>query len=252
MSLPNRIACFVCGVQKAGTTSMDNYLRRHPQLSAPDVKELHFFDDEDRDWRCPNYRELEPHYQADETITRGEQLRFEVTPIYSFWPPSLARIRDYNPAAKLIFLFRDPFDRAWSQWCMEYARGCETLPFDQAIRDGRQRLVGLPELAPERRIFSYVERGYYGAQVAHALTLFPRAQLLFLKSADLARDHGGVLARVAAFLQIGPFPAAPPMNDHRRPDAAYPAQPTAADRALIRTELVSDMAAFTDLTGIAF
>jgi hypothetical protein len=247
-----RVAVFVCGVQKGGTTSMYGYLSDHPQLSAPVGKEPHFFDDETRNWANPNYEDLDVCYPSDYVYAELGRLRFDSTPIYSFWPPSLQRIRDYHPQAKLIFLFRDPFDRAWSHWCMEYARGGDTLPFDEAIRQGRTRMVGLPELAPERRVFSYVERGYYGAQVANALTLFPRDQMLFLESKDLAKDHAAVLARVSSFLQVAPFAECPVRLDHRQPAIAYPRYPTAADRALIRSELDDDMVKFSELTGIRF
>src|SRR5271163_989725 len=151
------LSIFGCGVQKGGTTSLYAHLCQHPALSSPSQKELHFFDDETNDWASPDYKALQSFFPSDD----GRRLRFEITPIYIFWPPSIERVRAYNPAAKLIFLFRDPFERAWSQWCMEYARGNESLPFAEAIREGRQRMEGLPPLAWERRVFTYVERGLY-------------------------------------------------------------------------------------------
>ena len=47
------------------------------------------------------------------------------------------RIQSYNPGIKLIFLFRDPIERAWSNWKMEIVRGRETLPFTAAIGEER-------------------------------------------------------------------------------------------------------------------
>ncbi len=176
--MQKRIPIFGCGVQKGGTTSLYAHFCEHPALSPPIQKELHFFDDETNAWAVPDYRALDAFFPPDD----GDRLRFDITPIYSFWPPSMQRIRDYNPAAKLIFLFRDPFDRAWSQWCMEYARGDETLPFAEAIRGGRSRLDGLAPLARERRVYPYIERGRYSEQIRRALTHFPREQLLFLRS----------------------------------------------------------------------
>src|ERR1035438_1302883 len=37
----------IVGAQKAGTTSLFEYLRRHPELSLPAGKEMPFFSDED-------------------------------------------------------------------------------------------------------------------------------------------------------------------------------------------------------------
>ncbi len=121
----------------------------------------------------------------------------------------MPRVRAYNPAARLIFLFRDPVERAFSHWCMEFARGNETLPFGVAIRAETARIPTQPPKLWDRRIVSYATRGCYAGQVARALDLFPRVQLLFLRSDDLRDDHPATLARIAAFLGIPPFPATP-------------------------------------------
>ena len=45
MILPN----FLCvGAQKAGTTTLYDILKQHPNIYLPKVKELHFFDKDDR------------------------------------------------------------------------------------------------------------------------------------------------------------------------------------------------------------
>ncbi|MGA8758990.1 MAG: sulfotransferase [Stellaceae bacterium] len=239
------VSIFGCGAQKGGTTSLYAHFCEHLALSPPSRKEIHFFDDETRDWAAADYNALDA-FPPD----HGDRLRFEITPIYGFWPPSVARIHAYNPAARLIFLFRDPFERAWSHWCMEYARGDETLPFAEAIREGRGRMDALPPLASERRTFSYVERGLYAGQVQRALTHFPRDQVLFLRSEDLRDDHGPTLARIAAFLGIAPFPDNGPKREMIRPAVALLSVPTEADRALVADLVRDDMRAFAALTGL--
>ena len=209
-------------------------------------KELHFFDDETKDWGAPDYRALDLVFPSDD----GDRLRFDITPIYGFWPPSIERIHAHNPAAKLIFLFRDPFERAWSHWCMEYGRGNETLPFAEAIREGRKRMDGLPPLARERRVYTYIERGLYSEQIQRALDHFPREQLLFLRAEDLLDDHLATLARIAAFLGIAPFPDTGPKLENRRPDIGYPSEPTGEDRALVAGLLGDDLRHFSSLSGL--
>ena len=171
-----RVSIFVCGVQKGGTTSLHAHFSEHPELLAPRRKEIHFFDAEHFDWAKPDYTWLDWIFPRDD----GRRLRFDITPIYGFWPPSIARIRDYNPNARLIYLFRDPLQRAWSQWCMRFARREEHLSFAEAIREGRHRMDGLAAFALERRGHSYVERGFYGEQVRRLLAHFPRENILFL------------------------------------------------------------------------
>lgn len=241
------ISIFGCGVQKGGTTSLHAYLSQHPGLSYPTQKELHFFDDETTDWASPDYKKLQSFFPSDD----GRRLRFEITPIYIFWPPAIERIRAYNPAAKLIILFRDPFERALSQWCMEYERGDETLSFAEAIRGGRRRMEGIPPLARERRVFAYVERGFYGEQVRRALAHFPHEQLLFLRSEDLRDDHVTTLARISTFAEISPFPDLGVKRERPRPTVnSLLSTPTDDDRALFTDLVRDDLRDFAMLAGL--
>lgn len=241
-----RVGLFLAGVQKCGTSTLFHHLAQHPGLAPPTTKEPHHFDNEALAWPAADpapYHALYP--PADPT-----RLRFEATPISLFWPPSLARIHAYNPAARLIMLVRDPVERAWSHWCMEYARGWETLPFAQAIREGRRRLPANDPTAAPWRIHSYIERGRYAEQLARAQALFGPAQILVLTLGDLSRDPAATLARIAAFAGLAPFAPGPALRLNPRPAHPWPALPTAEDRALIAGELADDTAAFARMTGI--
>jgi hypothetical protein len=234
-----------CWAQKGGTTTLHNYLRWHPQLCAPLQKKPHMFDNEAVNWHAPDFSAYHRMYYPT-----PEQILFDATPIHGFWQPSLERIAAYNPRAKLIFLFRDPFARAWSHWCMEWARGAEHLTFAEAIREGRARMPAEAPLDGAHRVFSYVERGRYGEQVARALRYFPREQMLFLKTETFARDHMAVLGEVTRFLGIRDFPTLLPRRDNARPDANYPPGPSEEDLALICGELAQDTRMFAELTGM--
>jgi len=238
------VKMIVGGVQKGGTTSLFRYLQSHPQLRAPAQKELHFFDDESIDWNKPNYQILHSAFGGANVIGKA----FEATPIYIFWPSALRRIKLYNPQMKLIFLFRDPIERAWSNWKMEIIRGRETLPFDIAIREGRKRLENRHVLDRSWRLFSYLERGFFSGQVQTALELFPRAQLLFLRSNDLKFDHRNTLGTVADFLEIDQFLDQPARLDHRTKPVNY--RLDAADVEFLRTVFYQDVLEFQRLTDL--
>ena len=240
------VSVFVCGVQKGGTTSLHAHFTDHPQLADPSRKETHFFDNEGIDWEAPDYELLHSFFEAD----AKDRIRYDITPITMFWPPALGRITRYNPAAKLIFLLRDPFERAWSHWCMEWARNAETLSFADAIRQGRLRLENLPPTAPEWRVYSYLERGLYTKQIRRALDLFPREQLLFLRSDDLRDHHRETLNSIAVFLGISPFPDTGPKRERTQPSRAWPTEPTVADRQLVADFVRGDLLQLRALTGI--
>jgi len=236
----------VVGVQKAGTTALYDYLSEEPGVSLSREKETHFFDDESLDWSRPDYARYHRGFEAG-----APRLRGEATPIYSYWPNSLERIRAYNPAMRLILLLRDPVARAWSHWRMEFARGVERAPFGWCIREGRQRLF---EAEPwgHHREFSYVERGFYGEQAERLYGLFSVKQVLILRSEDLRADPAAALARIRRFLDLPPGAPPRPREAHLGADIDFPSQLTAEDEAFLRGVYRRDQARLRDLTGISF
>ena len=246
MKADRKVDFLIAGVQKGGTSALFEYLRTVPGLQLPDVKEAHFFDDEERvDWRGPDYSAY--HRLFDDDGRRWG----EATPIYIYWPNSLERIAAYNPAMKFILLFRDPVERAWSHWKMEYAKRKESHDFQWCIREGRERVAtGDPAAPGHHRVFSYVERGLYGRQVERLLSLFPRSQCLFLRSEDLRDRPADAVAEICAFLDQDQPRRISPMIVHRARDVAYPSSLTSADKRLLNDVYASDMSRFSDLTGI--
>ena len=241
-----RVAFIIAGVQKAGTTALFDYLGEEPGLSLSREKEAHFFDDETRAWATPDYGAYHAQFAAADGRPRGE-----ATPIYLYWPQSLERIKAYNPAVKLIVMLRDPVERAWSHWKMEYARGVETKTFAWCIREGRQRLFAGEPWGFDREV-SYVERGFYGEQLERLFGLFPRDQVLVLKSDGLRGDPVAALGQVRTFLGLPKGPAPAPREVHVGREMDYGAEPTSADIAHLRAIYARDAERLADLTGVRF
>ena len=240
------VAFLIAGVQKGGTTALFDYLGEERGLSLSRKKEVHFFDDESQDWAQPDYGAYHANFAPFDGRPRGE-----ATPIYLYWPNSLERITTYNPAIRLIVLLRDPVQRAWSHWKMEFARGAETKPFAWCIREGRQRLFDAQPWGFHKDL-SYVERGFYGEQLAHAFSLFPREQVLVLRSDDLRADPGPALAAVRDFLGLPKGEAPAPRDVHVGREMDYGAELTAFDIAHLRQVYARDQIQLADLTGVRF
>ncbi len=241
-----RIDFIVIGVQKAGTTALYDYLGEDSAFGLSQVKEVHFFDDEAIDWAAPDYEPYHRQFPWDRPVIRGE-----ATPIYIYWPQSLERIARYNSAIRLILLLRDPVERAWSHWKMEYARGVETKPFAWCIREGRHRLFDSEPWGVHRE-FSYVERGFYGEQTERLLTLFPRDQVLILAAESLRRDPNATLGRVNAFLGAPPPPALTPREVHVGREMDYGGDLAGEDVAFLREIYARDQDRLEALTGFRF
>jgi hypothetical protein len=196
----------VLGAQKAGTTALYEYLRRHPQITGPSWKEVSFFD---RHWARGErwYRGNFPNLAR----TR-EKLVGEASPSYVFHPLAPQRVQEVVPDARLIVLVRNPVDRALSQYNHEAALGREPLPFEEALDAEEERLRGEQErMAADPRYFSrewwshtYQARGRYAEQLERWLAVFPREQLLILPTDDLGSDPAQAHAQVLEFLGASP------------------------------------------------
>lgn len=240
MAEPPKVNFIVAGVQKGGTTALYDYLAEMPDVAVSRLKETHFFDDESLDWARPDYARYHAQFDDPDGRPCGE-----ATPIYSYWPGALERIAAYNPAMRLILVLRDPVERAWSHWRMEYARGAEREAFAWCIRQGRMRLF--ENRAPNapwgvHREFSYVERGFYAEQLERILALFPREQLLVLRAEALRADPAAALAGLRGFLGLPPAAPLAPRAAHVGQEMDYGSELTAEDTAFLRGLYARDQA----------
>lgn len=197
-----KLSFVIAGMQKAGTTALWHFLRQHPELFLSEKKELHFFDDETLNWHDPDYDLMYHKHFSGADIS---QQCGEATPIYTYWPPALNRLRAYHANIKIIVLLRCPIDRAYSHWAMETGRGAETLSFSDAIRSGRKRLTQSGELPGIHRVFSYVERGFYSEQLNRLYSLFPKRNILLVQQDVMQSHHELILDRICDFLRVNRF-----------------------------------------------
>lgn len=185
----------VVGVQKSATTTMNEYLRRHKFLGMPiNKKELHFFD------RSENYLKGVDFYHSFFLNHPKEKKWGECTPIYCYWQGVLEKIYKYNPRIKLIMLLRNPVDRAFSHWNMEYTHQREDLPFFDALANERSRLKLMPN--HQHRVYSYVDRGKYVQQIKAIWNIFGKDNLLIVKMDDLISSPMQTMNYVYKFLDV--------------------------------------------------
>jgi hypothetical protein len=204
----------VIGAQKAGTTSLFEYLRRHPQISMPVGKEMPFFSDAQargRGWEGYAQRAFgaadpgtrwgtaTPQYMVGGLLdepnpTRdGERHDERTVPL---------RIRAHSPEARLIAILRDPAERARSHHRMSFMEGIERRPFDRAIAELLQEDALAQARREPRETTGYVAWGEYGRILAGYFEVFDAEQILVLFTEELERDPRTVLRRIFAFLEV--------------------------------------------------
>ncbi len=113
------------GAQKAGTSWLYENLRRHPQIRFPSGKEVHFWDYE------PNYLRGFSWYLDRFPPPPAGVINGEFTPAYAILPLArIAELRAMLPALRLIYILRNPIDRAWSSALMALSRA--EMRFEEA------------------------------------------------------------------------------------------------------------------------
>jgi len=207
-------SALVIGAQKAGTTALYAYLRRHPAVLGPSWKEVNYFDrhySRGDSW----YRGHFPN-EVRLAIVRRKGLRpvvCEASTGYLFHPLAPERARALVPGIRLVALLRDPVDRAYSHYQHEVALGREACSFEEAIEREGERMEGeLERMLADPSYFSYawwnytyLARGLYAAQLERWLAAFPREQLLVVPMEDLRRDSNGVYTRVLEHVGASPY-----------------------------------------------
>lgn len=196
-----RVDFFVCGAQKAGTTLLHEVLARHDSVDMGLRKEINFFSFQ---YACGTawYHE---HYPFLE-----ERLAGDVSPSYMLKGEQIApRILEYNPAARFVFILRDPVRRAWSHYWHNRKKGNEPFEFTEAIVQEEARLRACPaemmEYGPELKAYhtySYILRSRYATLLQPFFAIVPRSQILVLLLESLRRESADALTTLSDFLGL--------------------------------------------------
>jgi hypothetical protein len=206
MMLPNFI---ILGSQKAGTTSLYQVLRRHPEIYMPTKKELNFF------FHDAEYGKGEDFYQAYFAPSPPTVKAVgEASPGYICHPQAPERIHQLIPNAKLIVTVREPIERAYSQYWDNRRSLSETLTFPEVIE------VALEATYQPGRL-GYFSRGTYMQYIHRYLALFPEENLLVLPFEDLKADPLGFYRRCFEFLGVDPRFTCPEMTRAANPAAVW-------------------------------
>jgi hypothetical protein len=203
-------AFIIAGAQKAGTTSLYRYLKYHPQCAPPLTKEVHYFDrnfSRGESWYRMHFALAEPGENGSPT-TPAPLTCFESSPYYMFDPRVPQRIRQSMPNVKVIFLLRNPLNRAYSHFHHSVRRGRERLSFEEAIAAEPLRLTGQHERllvdakyqsAPHKH-HSYLARGIYADQLDRWRRHFPAEQLHVIQAERMFKQPQEVFSEVIRFL----------------------------------------------------
>ena len=186
---------FIIGVQKAGTTTLNDWLSQHPEIYGYDtLKDVHLF------VRFKNVAEIKKRLQQEPVPYKGEPVVLQSAVNYIFYEQMLRNIAQQQPAAKLIVILRNPVQRAFSAYSY----------FKKMLREERtvhEALMYQPKdtlpFSKENNDVTYIEHGFYFTQIKNCLNYFKKEQLLVLEYEEL-KNPEVLLQKIFTFLQVNP------------------------------------------------
>lgn len=126
--LPNFI---IPEAQKSGTTALRIYLAQHPEVYIVN-KEIHFFN--------KNFDKGIEWYEQFFKAWKGEKAIGEKTPDYLYDGHTPQRIYEVTPDVKLIFVLRNPIDKAYFHYWYNVRVGLEFVRKHRILRDAIKRI----------------------------------------------------------------------------------------------------------------
>lgn len=174
------------GAQKAGTTWLYENLARHPRIGFPGGKEVHY-------WNARRAT-LSEQWYGELFATGDGRINGDITPAYATLEPAVvARIGALFPDLRILFLLRNPIERAWSAALMAMDRA--ELELDE---------VSDRWFLDHFHSRGSLLRGDYARTLEIWNQVFAPEQVLVLFFEELCDAPTALLARVAAFLEIPP------------------------------------------------
>ena len=178
----------IVGAMKAGTSSLANVLDQHPKIFIP-KNELHFFN------RDENYKKGYDFYNENfnKNFLNGEK-----TPSYSYQENCAERIYKYNKNLKLIWILRNPINRAISNYYHAFNKNKESLSMLNAYLKQNERM--------KENIFKgYFYRSLYSIQIDRFLKFFPENQFFFCLFEEFKENQNLIANKLCNFLGVGSY-----------------------------------------------
>lgn len=191
----------VVGAGRAGTTSLHQYLARHPDIFLPAVKAPSYWYAAAR----PTGAELpagfirsESAYRALFRDVRANQRCGEVSPVYLAAVDVPARVVSQCPDIRIVMILRHPVDRVYARWVARRRDGLELTPTFEALLEQEWS----QPLERDDAHATYMASGIVTPTLRQWFALVPEDRRLVLWFEDFARDTAGSMCSVCRFLGV--------------------------------------------------
>lgn len=212
----------IVGAAKSGTTSMYHYLRAHPDVFMPYLKEPGFLTGPEP---FGTVKTLD-HYADLFADAEGRRAVGEASPIYLPDPQAPPRIEDVlGRDVQILIMLRNPVDMVHSLWSHRVRQARESLSFQEAIKQALSAAEGtstesiadrLKVSYPSDATYPYVYQARYSTQVARYQQRFEACTVHIFE--DFATKTEAVYRQTCRFLGVDP--TVHPTFDRHNPSGA--------------------------------
>ena len=188
---------FIAGAPRCGTTSLYNYLKEHPQVFGPDIKEPRYLAHAEMKIETLGkmFQEMtivsEVDYLALYKDGATFKYRMDGTPFYMFYPEAIQRMKDISSDSRVIISIRNPVDRIISVYNMMWNRGLTQSGFKENIDRFR-----------ENGEIKFNRSGLYSKQIRNLWDILGRDRVHIINFDELKNDINKTLKGIYAFLEI--------------------------------------------------
>jgi hypothetical protein len=203
---------FVVGAARAGTTSLWEYLRQHPDVFLPESelsKEPSYFCHLTPPW-VPQFATLDGYLSLFSAV-RNQTAIGEASTAYLSSPESPGLIHERYPHARIVIVLRNPAERAYSHYRLLCELGFErSETFERALSvederyDKYERGLPLPLDPFWYCAYFYYRTGLYAEQLERYLQRFGKEQIQVVLFDDLAKRPVETTQTIFRFLGVDP------------------------------------------------
>ena len=190
-----KVGVFIVGAPKAGTTSLFHYLNAHPEIKMSSEKEPNYFSDKELFDQVLYYGtsriDTLQKYNSLFSGRKKEKMMGESSVSYLYYSEVPKRIKIYNTDSKIIVMLRNPVDRAFSHYLMDYRLGLTSESFESEFHKKK----GL-------NFQQYFLLGNYSSQVKRYIDVFGRENIHFIWYSDFKKNTQIELEKVSNFLSL--------------------------------------------------
>jgi hypothetical protein len=186
----------IIGAAKAGTTTLHEQLKRHPEIFLPEEKDFKYFD------RDENYSKGWPWYRNYFRNYAGQARLGEANSEYLFSKKAARRIYDdLGPDVKLVAIIRNPAERAYSEYLHQKRYGQADRDFDYYLNKDNKAT----DKSGKSLFDIIVGRSLYSTHIKEYLSVFNSANLKIVILEKLKNNPGEGINEIFEFLGVQPM-----------------------------------------------